>query len=77
MYSIVKNEKTTRTHFNSKGHDHLDMRVTVVEKVIPNTTNYRLEREDWWIKTLKTKTPKGLNKKRLTSNDDIAGNGRS
>ena len=61
MYSIVKNEKTIGTHFNSKGHDHLDMRVTVVEKVIPNTNNYRLEREDWWIKTLKTKTPKGLN----------------
>ena len=62
MYSIVKNEKTIGTHFNSKGHDHLDMRVTVIEKVIPNTNNYRLEREDWWIKTLNTKTPKGLNK---------------
>ena len=61
MYSIVKNEKTIGTHFNSKGHNHLDMRVTVIEKVIPNTNNYRLEREDWWIKTLKTKQPKGLN----------------
>ena len=38
MYSIAKNEKTIRTHFNSKEHNHLDTKVTVIEKVIPNTT---------------------------------------
>jgi hypothetical protein len=34
----------------------------VIEKVSPNTPNYRLEREDLWIKRLSTKTPHGLNK---------------
>jgi hypothetical protein len=28
-------------------------------KVIPNTVNYRLEREEHWIKTLGTKVPLG------------------
>jgi hypothetical protein len=36
--------------------------VQVIEKVIPNTVNYRLEREDHWIKTPGTKAPLGLNK---------------
>ena len=61
MYRIVKKEKTIGLHFNEKRHNHLHMDVTVVEKVIPNTPHYRLEREDYWIKTLNTKTPKGLN----------------
>ena len=61
MYSIVKNENAIGIHFNSKAHNHLDMKVTVIEKVFPNTPQYRLEREDFWIKTLNTKKPKGLN----------------
>ena len=61
MCRIVKNEKTIDQHFNSKGHYHLHMNVTVIEKVIPNTPHYRLEREDHWIKTLHTKAPKCLN----------------
>ena len=48
-------------HFNSKGHDHLHMKATVIEKVIPNTPHFRLEREEFWIKTLHTKAPYGLN----------------
>ena len=43
------------------GHNHLHMNTTIVEKVFPNTPQYRLEREDYWIKTLNTKKPKGLN----------------
>ena len=61
MHSIVKNEKTIGMHFNSKGHDHLHMKATVIEKVIPNTPHFRLEREEFWIKTLHTKAPYGLN----------------
>ena len=61
MYSIVKAENAIGIHFNSKGHNHLHMKVTVIEKVFPNTPHFRLEREDYWIKTLHTKKPKGLN----------------
>jgi hypothetical protein len=34
----------------------------VTEKVQQNTPNYRLERENFWIEKLATKTPLGLNK---------------
>jgi hypothetical protein len=44
--------------FNS----HWNFKVQAIEKVIPNTANYRLEREDYWIKKLVTKTLLGLNK---------------
>ena len=58
MYSFVKEENAIGIHFNSKGHNHLHMKVTIVEKVIPNTPHYRLEKEDFWIKTVHTKKPK-------------------
>ena len=58
MYSIVKAENAIGIHFNSKGHNHLHMKVTVIEKVFLNTPHYRLEREDFWIKTLRTKKQK-------------------
>jgi hypothetical protein len=38
------------------------MKVQVIEKVIPNLPQFRLEREDYWIKKMATKTPQGLNK---------------
>ena len=39
--------------------DNLDMKVTIIEKVMPNTVNHRLESEEWDIKTLNTQDPKG------------------
>jgi hypothetical protein len=36
--------------------------VQVIEKVTPNHPQHRLEREDFWIKKMNTKTPKGPNK---------------
>ncbi len=38
------------------------MRVQIVEKVMPNTVNMRLERESMWINKLATKRPHGMNK---------------
>ena len=61
MYSIVKAENAIGIHFNSKGHNHLHMKATFIEKVFPNTPQNRLEREDYWIKTLNTKKPRDLN----------------
>ncbi len=60
---IFHKKEATGTHFSSPHHSHNDFKVQVIEKVIPNTVNYRLEREEYWIKTLGTKVPLGLNKK--------------
>ena len=34
----------------------------IIEKVMPNTPQYRLEREEMWIRLLETRVPFGLNK---------------
>jgi hypothetical protein len=60
---IFHKKEATGTHFSSPHHSHNDFKVQVIEKVIPNTANYRLEREEHWIRTLGTKVPLGLNKK--------------
>ena len=59
---ILCHQKHGSTHFNSKGHDHSLLRIQVIEKVFPNTDPFRLERERYWIQTLQTQSPKGLNK---------------
>jgi len=46
LYDICKNNQTsTGEHFNH--HSHFDMQVQVIEKVIPNLPQFRLEREDY------------------------------
>jgi hypothetical protein len=55
-------KEVTGVHYNSKGHNHYNLQAQVIERVSPNTPNFRLEREDFWIKKLCTKTPNGLNK---------------
>ncbi len=62
LYNIKKKKEATGVHFSSNNHSNSDMRVQVIEKVMPNTVNKRLEREDMWIKKLATKRPHGLNK---------------
>ena len=59
---IYHKKEATGVHFSSPNHNHNDFQVQIIEKVSPNTVNYRLEREEFWIKTLGTKTPLGLNK---------------
>jgi hypothetical protein len=59
---ICLQKEVTGIHYNSKGHNSSHLQVQIIEKVYPNTPNYRLEREDQWIKRLSTKTPNGLNK---------------
>jgi hypothetical protein len=59
---IYHKKEATGVHFSSTNHNHNDFQVQIIEKVSPNTVNYRLEREEFWIKTLGTKTPLGLNK---------------
>ncbi len=59
---ICLQKEVTGIHYNSVGHTHNNLQVQVIKKVSPNTPNYRLEREELWIKRLVTKTPNGLNK---------------
>ena len=60
----IRNKKDTPTgvHYNSKGHSIDDFRAIIIERVVPNDAAWLLEREDFWIKRLETKTPKGLNR---------------
>jgi group I intron endonuclease len=62
LYNMYKKTEVTGIHYSLPGHSHWNFKVQVIEKVLPNTPNYRLEREDFWIKKLATKTPLGLNK---------------
>jgi hypothetical protein len=59
---ICLQKEVTGVHYNFVGHNHTNFQVQVIKKVSPNTPNYRLEREELWIKRLCTKTPNGLNK---------------
>jgi hypothetical protein len=59
---ICLQKEVTGLHYNSTGNNSSHLQVQVIEKVTPNTPNYRLKREDHWIKKLVTKTPHGLNK---------------
>ena len=59
---IYNKKEATGIHFTSQNHNHNDFKVQIIEKVTPNTPSYRLEREEFWMKRLVTKTPHGLNK---------------
>ena len=62
LNSIYHKKEATGIHYFSPPHSHNDFRVQVIEKVSPKTVNLRLEREEYWIRMLGTKTPLGLNK---------------
>ena len=59
---IYHKKEATGIHYSSTSHTHNDFSVQIIEKVLPNTVSYRLEREEYWIKLLGTKVPLGLNK---------------
>ena len=61
IYIIENNKEAKGEHFNSKGHALHHLSIQIIEKVIPDTVNYRLERESMWIRKLESKKPRGLN----------------
>ena len=61
IYNIENNKEAIGEHFNSKGHALHHLSIQIIEKVIPDTVNYRLERESMWIRKLERKKPRGLN----------------
>jgi hypothetical protein len=62
LNSIYHKKEAIDIHYFSSTHSDNDFRVQVIEKVSPNVANFRLEREEYWIRMLGTKTPLSLNK---------------
>ena len=61
----VKNKhlnKVTGEHFNTKGHNHSDMKISIIEKLHSNSDQYRKQREKMFISKFNTKY-KGMNQK--------------
>ena len=61
LRSVRAKEKTIGIHFSTDCNSD-DMKMQIVEKVFPNNEPFRLERERYWINTLRTIDPHGLNK---------------
>ena len=56
-------EKAVSFHFNSADHEIDDLNLIIIEKCREISRFYRKTREVYWIETLNTVTPSGLNKK--------------
>ena len=58
-------------HFNSDSHSEKDISIKPIEKIISDSSAYRLEREDYWCRELCTLYPYGLNDNVGKSKDEI------
>ena len=56
-----KLDKPVAAHFNQPDHSLNDLRVMGIEKIHTNSGQWRKQRESYWIFTLDTMTPKGMN----------------
>ena len=62
LRSITAKDKNIGEHFTSNKHKDKDFRIQIIERVNPNNEPFRLERESYWIRTLKALAPHGLSK---------------
>ena len=56
-----KTEKPVAAHFCQSDHSMEDLEVRGIEKIYNNSTQWRRERESFWIFTLRTLAPDGMN----------------
>ena len=56
-----KTEKPVATHFCQPDHSLEDLEVRGIEIIHNNSTQWRRERESFWIFTLRTLAPDGMN----------------
>jgi hypothetical protein len=61
-----RNYKPVAKHFNSKNHNIKNMKSVVLETItqdpeLDSSTDHRRSREAYWIYTLRTLEPSGLN----------------
>ena len=54
IYNIQKQKETLGEHFSTKKHCTSDLKVQIIEKVMPNTPQVRLEREEMWIRLMES-----------------------
>jgi len=52
---------TIAIHFNDTNHTVNNLKITPIEQLHTEDTRLRLQREKYWIKTLHTQYPEGLN----------------
>jgi hypothetical protein len=57
----ARKEEPVAEHFNSHEHTINDLTITGIEKIINKRDSTRSKRESFWIDTLDTLTPRGLN----------------
>jgi hypothetical protein len=58
LNNMYRKKEVTGIHYYII-HSHWNFKVRIVEKVTPNTPNYRLESEDYWIKKISNKDTVG------------------
>ena len=62
--SDIKNrrlEKPVAKHFNLANHSLKDLLIFVIEKIHRDDVGFRKAKESYWIQTLRSLTPEGLN----------------
>jgi len=57
----IKRQTAVAIHFNNHGHNIKDLIIMPIEKINNIDKQHRQSREKFWIKTLKTNYPNGLN----------------
>ena len=62
-FNIIHNNNSDSigNHFNLPNHTINDLSVSIIEQLHNSNLNFRLKRENYWIKKLKTLQPFGLN----------------
>ena len=54
-------EKPVAKHFNSTDHSLEDLSIYIIEKIHREEAVFRKAKESYWIQTLRTLAPEGLN----------------
>ena len=54
-------EKPVTAHFNSEGHSLQDLSISVIEQIHREEASYGRAKESYWIQTLQSLAPEGLN----------------
>ena len=49
-------------HFNQPHHSLKDLTIMIIEKIYREDANFRKLKESYWIETIKTLSPNGLNR---------------
>ena len=49
-------------HFNQLHHSLKDLTIMIIEKIYREDANFRKLKESYWIKTIETLSPNGLNR---------------